>query len=520
MDAQTCSKTVEIIDTGVKSPLYSDRQVVRASDLSLDRESHEAALMRMRRLLHGWGIVNGFDLIQDEQGQKIIIGEGYGVSPSGQEVFLPEAIEINDLVPSIREACGKEDPGCEMISEETMATALAVAAAENAGLGAWLIARPVARATSPRPGVPQGCDALGNAMLNTRLCQQVQFELLCGLPSDKIYAVPSCADLDAYICSGEKIGVRQSLPAETPIAPGSAGDYIVLGYLQLVDLRVEPMPWNRRPLLPTQVMQHWLMACLCTIVHAPDDPVVDEDPTPDTGNNDTGNNDTGNGAPRPGIVTWADIIQDYGNRFPGEYVFELEPQRDLEDLLNDGHTDPVPDFMRLLGQARIEKMQLDGILGPADFLAADLGALAAATGLDTRMLLQFKQGFLTYQTEWSGIGAASGDVAGPRFGESWAEFEGNVAAKGMRTNWTEAGAGTSAGATSGARPVSLTTEPILTAMTSSSADLAAKGYSGPVDVIMASNETLAADLGVSPQEAAVVKTDLMRFAGMMGGVIK
>ena len=43
----------------VVTPLYFDRQVIQAEDLNLDRTSHDRELARMRRILHGWGVVAG-----------------------------------------------------------------------------------------------------------------------------------------------------------------------------------------------------------------------------------------------------------------------------------------------------------------------------------------------------------------------------------------------------------------------------------------------------------------------------
>lgn len=525
MDAANCSQTLEILDNGIKAPLYSDRQVVRASDLMLDRESHDEALARMRRLLHGWGIVSGFDLIQDEEGQRLVIGEGYGISPSGAEVFLPEAVEIGELIDLITQTCGQKNPGCEVFDDASANKAFAAAAAENAGLGAWLIARPTSRTTSPRAAVPEGCDNPGNQMLNTRRCHQVQFDLLCSLPSDKLYSVPPCDETDPYICAGEKLGIRRGVPFQSAETLGSSGDYIVLGYLQLVEGRVEPQPYNRRPLLPTQVMQDWLMSCLCPVLHAPaPEPTPEPDPDPvDDSTDDTPDDDTS----RPGKgVSWADILTDF-ETLHGKDIYDTDPQVDLEDLLNDGHTDPVPDLMRLMGPMVIEKFQNDGIDGPVAFLEADIDVLAMMTGIEPSRLLQFRQGFVKYEANWATIGMDRGAIvnaggaasvaANRKYGASWDTFERKMTDAGLRTNWTEAGNTAATEAARGARAPSMSAEPMLTAMTGSSDDLVAKGYASPADVVAASNEALAADLGVSANEAAVIKMDLMRFTSMMGG---
>ena len=139
---------------GANRPLHQDRQVLRADDLALEQATQDAMLARARRYLHGWGVVSGF--VPEVTGStNLTVGPGYGVTPLGDELFLPEPVSLPDVVDAAVACCGPGPLGCDVVDPEALAAARAAAA--DVTVTAWLIARPASREASPRAGVPEGC---------------------------------------------------------------------------------------------------------------------------------------------------------------------------------------------------------------------------------------------------------------------------------------------------------------------------------------------------------------------------
>lgn len=484
MTSQDCVHVLADPKNGVVTPLYSDRQVIRASDLTLDRASHDAALARMRRLLHGWGIVSGFDPVAMPSQDAVTLGAGYAVAPSGAEIFLPEPVVLKDLHSRVMLLCGPGDQGCEDITEAAQMSSLVRGIAASASLGAWLIARPATNAAEPRPGVPQGCENPGNMQLPTRLCHMVQLELLCELPPEKLLTVPTCAEVDPYVCGTGKQGQVLANPFPQPAA--DAEDYVVICYLQLRDGLVEPVLQNRRTLLPVSVLQDWLRACVCPVVHAPqpvvtppdeDDPVLGE-------------------PPRGPVVGWDVYIPDIE---PADrYVGGTAPDIVLPD---DGHTDPPPFIYR--ERDRIRRMPRLGIDGPEKFMEMDVADIVILTGMSAATVLSIRQELVTSADLWV---AETGEVPVSR---TWDDFNSAMSGNGVSTRW---------GATDVAPVInSVKEQPFITRLVASPAELTAKGLDSPAAILAKDNAALADILGVSPEDAAAVKTDLMRFTPLMGG---
>ena len=473
---------------GVVTPVYSDRQVVRASDLTLDRESHEAALARMRRLLHGWGIVSGFvPRVPEGEIDVLKLSPGYAVAPSGAEVFLPQEVTLTDLVDRIMKLCGPAEPDCGDITEEAQAKAKAARAAASATVGAWLIARPAFDPTDPRPGVPEGCENPGNMQLPTRHCHMIRLELLCTLPKEKILPQPRCAAVTPYICADVETG--QTVPYPYPSDPGGVDDYVVIGYLRLVrktedalthvkflGFGVEPILEHRRFVLPNAVLQDWMQACLCPILRKK----PDETDTPAN--------------PGGGSRPWREFLERADALSPG--LVAVNP----DILPDDGVTDPPRELLRERG--RLEDLEAVGILGPEAFLRADIEDLVLKTGLPAETVLTFKKDIVASEALWKT------EASAPAVSESWEDFSVVMFDGGVSNDWN-------ATDTPAARD-SVKEQPLLTSIAASPEVLKEKGLAGPADVLAVGDVALAEKLGVSVSEASAVKVDLMRFTGLMG----
>jgi hypothetical protein len=278
-DASNCAPLATSLN-GVVTPLYFDRQIVRADDLTLDRSSHDAELERMRRLLHGWGIVAGFALLNQEENQDTVtVTPGYGITPNGNEIFLTQAVALSGLSNLLRSACGSNLPGCEVVDE-----AVHVSAREiwwQGWVQGWLVARPFRKDGELRPGVPEGCAHPANTLLPSRRCEGVTFDIVCNLNYPHLQETQSCEYMTAWMCRSAGQGHE---PLPLPPAVEACDDYLVIGYLTSWEGSLNHDYQFRRQLLPVSLLQDWMTACMCgngSELKVAPDPAPQKQPQPD-----------------------------------------------------------------------------------------------------------------------------------------------------------------------------------------------------------------------------------------------
>src|SRR3954454_14094052 len=97
---QKASGPLLFAKNGTNRPLHQDRQVLRASDLTLEQATQDQMLARARRHLHGWGVVSGFVPTVAES-NVLQVGPGYGLTPLGDELFLPQQVALNDVITAL-----------------------------------------------------------------------------------------------------------------------------------------------------------------------------------------------------------------------------------------------------------------------------------------------------------------------------------------------------------------------------------------------------------------------------------
>lgn len=249
----------------VVTPLYFDRQIVRAADLMLDRISHDEELERMRRLLHGWGVVAGFAFlkVETEKG-NVTIGKGYGITPNGHEIFLTQPVDLTDLVKRVNDCCGPDSPGCEVVEESER-----LHIAENHEKGfteGWLVARPHHSDGDYRIGVPDGCQHPANTLLPARRCEGIRFDIVCTLDHPHVQTPKSCEELTDWMC---KVPATGRLPLTMPGIEPVENDFLVLAKIKIEDGKQSITYEDRRLRLPVSVIQDWVTACMCTAKPAP-----------------------------------------------------------------------------------------------------------------------------------------------------------------------------------------------------------------------------------------------------------
>lgn len=239
---------------GLVVPLYFPRQIVQAADLTLDRTSRDAELARMRRLLHGWGVVMG--LVPRTEADTLTVSAGYGVTPTGQEVLLTDKASFEGIAAAVLSCCGGPGDGCNSLEPRDDR------AAPSDPVVAWLIARPTRHDAEPRPSIPHGCEHPANALHPSRSCAGVRLELLCELPATHVSADPLPDDLAGIVC-GPQATDTTAVMLTMPELPGPEASFVVLGQLMVTDGVASYLPQDRRTLLPLQTLQAWVALRTC-----------------------------------------------------------------------------------------------------------------------------------------------------------------------------------------------------------------------------------------------------------------
>jgi hypothetical protein len=275
MTTQTLSTPLSFVGNGSDRPVHHDRQVLRAGDLALEQATQDAMLARARRYLHGWGIVAGF-VPQVTEDHELVIGPGYGVTPSGAELWMPQSTSLADAAARVLACCGPDSPGCEELDERG-----AVVGPEVGTAAGWLIARPASRPAEPRSGVPEGCEHPATTLLPSRSCGGIEFAILCELPATHQPHTVACSTIDPFICAVPDGPEPPPLPWE--VAASVADDLLVVARLVVDDGSLGAGLSGRRNLLPVSLIQDWLTSCVCPRLAAlsPIPPIVEPVPPVD-----------------------------------------------------------------------------------------------------------------------------------------------------------------------------------------------------------------------------------------------
>lgn len=320
-----------LVGNSVATPLYFDRQIIQAADLNLGEQASSAELARLRAMLHGWGVVAG--LVPRLQAGAVTISPGYGVTPSGAELYLPEALDLGDITEALVSSCGVDTDRC----------ALPPAAGEDGEgprLGpvtGWLTATTDTADAVLRPGTIDGCEHPANNQHPTRSCHQVRIELRCSLPAPHRPQDAGCAELSAPFCADPPV------PVELPAPLDAAEDFLVLGRLVHADGQSELDLSDRRALLPHSVVQDWLRSCLCPLLEA---------------------------KPEPEWVDWGELLL----RIRREGLDRPNNPRRPEQVLRMYQG-------RLGSRPIVELLAQGGIAGPSAFLGARVAVITRLTGM-------------------------------------------------------------------------------------------------------------------------------------------
>jgi hypothetical protein len=282
-----------VASSGVTTPLFFDRQVIQAEDLTLGEDARSAELARLRTYLMGSGVVAGLvprleqHQIEDPRYELgyLVISPGYGILPSGAELYLPDPLRIPAPLAALRSHCGGDVQGCELPGSPGHDRDRPEGRDDDEDNGpreagtapsALLVARRRQHPARLRPGVPEGCRHPASDQRPTRMCTSVEIDLVCLGPDSTVPSVAPCDELAEVVC-----GHRTDVQVEMPEPVAEEDDYLVLGRVREVDGELELDQTGRSRLLPYRLIHDWLVACICPLQSPDRKPAPDPDPDPD-----------------------------------------------------------------------------------------------------------------------------------------------------------------------------------------------------------------------------------------------
>ncbi len=241
----------------LERPNWCPGMVVTDADLTAEQEYFRQKQRRHNFYLHGWGVVCGLEVTATptvEQPWCIRISKGYALGPYGDEIFVPEPVDL-DLATCIE---GATTGSCEPspVAGEALSDTVYIAISYIECLKA--------------PGLPRldKCGCPEEACEYSRRQDSYKISCLGAIPSSHQDQVQRLCD----ILAGDHVINCPSCPDD---------GYVVLAEVTLpgpddenAELEIDNM--TRLPLASTRILQEQLEACCCEAVPvqplvAPDD---------------------------------------------------------------------------------------------------------------------------------------------------------------------------------------------------------------------------------------------------------
>lgn len=299
---------IELIKNTPKRPKWTDRQQISAADLTAEQDWQDTQLVRLRRLMLGWGVVAGLEV--KTSGNSLQINPGLGVTTAGGEIYLQEAINIEEVFELLCDACGKTEDHCaEPILENTEIRERA----PFKQFSGWLILRPKVLESCPRPTIPQGCSHPGSDFAYSRQINGLEPYFVCTLKAEFQRPEPDCKLVERY------------LDESTVPMPDLADDFLPIARLIVrskTEIHVDMS--KRRKLIPLSVLQDIVSCCECDT----ETPIIEEEP------------DIGDGNPwgNPSNALIKDLVGSIQDALP-KVFFEVTDSFDLKfaDIFETGN---------------------------------------------------------------------------------------------------------------------------------------------------------------------------------------
>jgi len=206
---------------------YFPRQLLTADDLHAEQAYFREKMRRHNRHLHGWGVACGcsVDPVRDAKGLLVRISPGYAVSPFGDEIQIPDAVDV-DL------QRGALDQPCTVL----MPCPPTGATVPNPGARAiaYIAVRYAECHARPVRVLPAGCGCDETACEYSRVRETFEVKVLWALPESHRRAAQDDAKWCAMLRTMATEHPRESLLLPVPPCPECPDDpWVVLATVTL-----------------------------------------------------------------------------------------------------------------------------------------------------------------------------------------------------------------------------------------------------------------------------------------------
>jgi hypothetical protein len=203
----------DISEGYVERVRYFSRQLLDAHDLTDDQTYHRAKQRMHNRLLHGWGIVCGLEVIPNATNQapsNVTIRPGFALSPQGDEICLPDEVQF-DLATC---TTGPPTSSCSTPCSPILATRV------DPAQPYWIAVKYLQCPSRPVRVPPLGCGCDDTACEYSRIRDSFEVTCLGKLPDS--YATESDGDV-CEILTNTKV---------VPCPPCPESPWVVLAKVQ------------------------------------------------------------------------------------------------------------------------------------------------------------------------------------------------------------------------------------------------------------------------------------------------
>jgi hypothetical protein len=252
MSTATLNDCTQLDTTLLERVNYFPRQLLTADDMTADQQYFIAKLRRHNRYLHGWGVVCGLAVTIAPTAKSpwmVQISPGYALGPYGDEIYVPNAVNL-DLA-----QCG---PGAA--TDPCSPGTLLMTGTAKTGSLIYVAIRYEECFARPVQTLPGGCGCNSNSCEPSRISDSYEIDCLGTLPPSA-QPDPQGPSLCDYL-SGRALVECPSCPTDP---------WIVLAQVQLPTATGSTLPQSnvdnstfRRRLFSTAVIQEQVRLCCCT----------------------------------------------------------------------------------------------------------------------------------------------------------------------------------------------------------------------------------------------------------------
>jgi hypothetical protein len=251
MPTATINDCTQLDSTLLERVNYFPRQLLTADDMIADQQYFIAKMRRHNRYLHGWGVACGLLVTIAPTVQspwQVVISPGYALGPYGDEIYVPNPVNLDLAQCGPGAATDPCDPG-----------SLLTTGVAKTGAVIYIAIRYEECFARPVKVLPGGCGCTDSGCEPSRISDSYEIECLSDLPPSA--QVPPQGPSMCDILNGRALAPCPPCPTDPWVVlaqvklPGTLG--VALAQSAIDNATV------RRKIFSTAVMQQQVQLCCC-----------------------------------------------------------------------------------------------------------------------------------------------------------------------------------------------------------------------------------------------------------------